>query len=76
MNESIPTTADLLRNISMQDFLAFGIQQIAYIRPVHVNGQDAWSLHAADGTALTVQQSPHLAAVVARQNDLEPVALH
>ena len=76
MNESIPTAEDLLRNISAQDFLAFGIHQLAYIRPVNVDGQKVWSLHAADGTALAVQNNPHLAAVLARQNDLEPVALN
>lgn len=76
MNEYIPSPADLLRNISAQDFLTFGMHQIAYVRPVHLEGQLVWSLHAADGTALTIQNSSHLAAVIARQNDLEPVTIH
>lgn len=75
MNES-SSLNDMLRNLSAQDFLNFGLQQVAYIRPVHVEGQPAWSLHAADGTALTIQDKAHLAAVIARQNDLEPMLLH
>lgn len=75
MNTETPSPRDLLRALSAQDFLNFGLHQVAYIRPVHVEGQAAWSLHAADGTALTVQNKAHLAAVIARQNDLEPVTL-
>ena len=76
MNAFTPSPEDALRNISAQDFLTFGIQQVAYIRPVMAQGALVWSLHAADGTALPVQNSAHVAAVVARQNDLEPVSLH
>ena len=76
MNAQTPRPEDALRNLSAQDFLTFGIHQVAYIRPIKVEGQSAWSLHAADGTALTVQNNEHLAAVMARQNDLEPVAVN
>lgn len=76
MNSQAPRPEDVLRNISAQDFLTFGIHQVAYVRPVVQQGQTAWSLHAADGTALTIQNSAHLAAVIARQNDLEPVVIH
>lgn len=76
MNAPIPSREDILRNISAQGFLTFGVHQVAYLRPVIAQGVPAWSLHAADGTALTVQNTAHLAAVMARQNDLEPVLLH
>jgi hypothetical protein len=76
MNAQTPRPEDVLRNISAQDFLTFGIHQVAYVRPVQQQGHMVWSLHAADGTALTVQNSSHLAAVMARQNDLEPVSLN
>lgn len=76
MNTQILSPEDQLRKISAHDFLTFGLHQVAYIRPVHVEGQPAWSLHAADGTALTVQDNQNLAAVMARQNNLEPVSLN
>ena len=76
MNTQLPSAEEQLRKISAQDFLAFGLHQVAYIRPVHIEGKPVWSLHAADGTALTIQNDQHLAAVMARQNDLEPVGLH
>lgn len=76
MNEQSPASPNTLRQLSAQDFLTFGIHQVAYIRPVFQQSHVVWSLHAADGTALAVQNSPHLAAVLARQNDLEPVSLN
>lgn len=76
MNTQSPSPRDTLRQISAQDFLTFGMHEVAYVRPIFQQGHVVWSLHAADGTALAVQNSPHLAAVMARQNDLEPVSLN
>jgi hypothetical protein len=64
-----------LRNLSSQAFLVFGVNQIAYIRPVQVMGRTAYGLHAADGSPLTVIDSLEGAIIAARQNDLEPVTL-
>ena len=64
-----------LRNLSSQAFLAFGVNQIAYIRPVQVMGRVAYGLHAADGSPLTMIDSLEGAIIAARQNDLEPVTL-
>ena len=36
-----------LRHLSPADWAAFGVQQIAYIRPVLVNGVRAMAIHAA-----------------------------
>lgn len=76
MNPSSPQQPEMLRTLSPQDFLTYGLSHIAYIRPIKVEGQAAWALHAADGTVLTIQNKAGLATVLARQNDLEPVALH
>lgn len=66
---------EILKNLSNQDFLLFGINQIAYIRPTHVMGRDAFALHGADGAALAVIESFEGAVIAARQNDMEPVTL-
>lgn len=76
MNTQNPSALDMLRNISAQDFLNFGLHEVAYVRPVQQQGQLLWSLHAADGTPLAVQSTAHLAAVLARQNGMEPVTLN
>jgi hypothetical protein len=52
------------------------LQQVAYIRPVFVEGSQAYSVHAADGRPLFVMDTMDSALVVVRHNDLEPVTVH
>ena len=65
-----------LRQISAADWAAFGLQQIAYIRPVLVNGVHAMSIHAADGTPIGAAPDARLAAAAILQHDMEPALLH
>ncbi len=66
---------DFLKQLSPQAFLAFGMGHVAYVKPVVIQNRTAYSLHAADGTALTLVDSLAGACVLARQNDLDPVAV-
>lgn len=66
----------LLKNISARDFLNFGMQQVAYIRPIRVDDKTAYAIHAADGTPLSVMESKDTALVVVRHNELEPATVH
>ncbi|WP_435640845.1 DUF1150 family protein [Micavibrio aeruginosavorus] len=66
-------SASGLRDISAQDFLGFGVQHFAYVRPAILNGQKVFSIHAADGTPLGYHDNFDAALVLTRQNDLEPV---
>ncbi|MBU6505959.1 MAG: DUF1150 family protein [Alphaproteobacteria bacterium] len=65
-----------LKNISAKEFALWGIQDIAYIRPVTIEGQKAYAVHAADGTQVAVMNTPEVAAAAVRQNDLEPLSVH
>ena len=67
---------EILRNLSVQDFLNFGLQQVAYIKPVKVENREAYAIHAADGSVLSVLDSIDHAKVVVRHNELEPVTIH
>ncbi len=64
-----------LRDLSSQDFLNFGIQEIAYIREITVDNKDAFVIHAADGTALSVMETYDDARSAALHNDLEPISI-
>lgn len=76
LNTSASDPRNLLKNISTRDFLNFGVQQVAYIRPVRVEDKTAFAIHAADGTPLSVMESLDTALVIVRHNDLEPVTVH
>lgn len=67
--------SSLLKQLSPRDFLSFGVQQIAYIRPVMVNGALAYSINAADGTQLAIHNDRNEAVALTRQNELQPLTL-
>ncbi|MFQ5773438.1 MAG: DUF1150 family protein [Kiloniellaceae bacterium] len=62
--------------ISPRDLMILGLEQVAYVKPVPIDGGTAYAVHAADGTQIAVMQSRNLAFAAIRQNDLEPVSVH
>lgn len=68
--------ATLLRQLSAQDFVAFGVDHVAYVKAVEVDGRTGFAVHAADGTPLTVLPDRDVAFAAVRQNDMEPVSVH
>lgn len=65
-----------LRQLSVQDWARFGVEEIAYIRPVLVNGAKAVSIHAADGTPIGTAPTPELAIAALEQHELAGVRVH
>lgn len=65
-----------LRQISSDEFAVLGIQDIAYIKAVVVNGVVSWAIHAADGTEIALLPSREVAAATLAQHDIEPVSVH
>jgi hypothetical protein len=68
--------AEILKRLSKQDFLNFGMQQVAYIRPVQLQDKTAFMVHAADGTPISVLDSEDTAILLLKQNELEPITVH
>ena len=66
MDQTEPIT-----QISTQDLMILGLQEVAYVKPVVVNGQAAYAVHAADGREVAVMPSRNVALAAIRQNDLE-----
>lgn len=69
--------SDMLKQLSPKEFLGVGLNQIAYIRSISLgNAQAAFSIHAADGTQISILPNYEEAVMTARTNDLYPVTLH
>jgi hypothetical protein len=66
---------DSLRALTPHDWLGFGVGAVAYVRPVLVEGETVFAVHAAGGTPLSVARSFELACANVRQNDMEPVSV-
>ena len=64
------------KTIPAQEFVALGMQNLAYIKPVFLNEQAGFAIHAADGTPMAVVPNRDVAEAAIRQHDLEPVSVH
>ncbi len=69
MQHHTPVMSDL-------DLAALGLQEVAYVKPVFVEGNTAYAVHAADGTEIAVMANRDIAFAAIRQNDLRPVSVH
>lgn len=62
--------------MSDHDLAALGLQEVAYVKPVRVEGNTAYAVHAADGTEMAVLADRDIAFAAIRQHDLRPVSVH
>ena len=76
MNIQSMAARDFLKGLSSQDFRVMGLNQMAYIRPVTVNGETVFAIHAADGTPLSINESFETACGTILQNQMFPVTTH
>lgn len=69
-------TTERLEQFSNQDFLALGVNDVAYIKPVVMGGQAVFAVHAADGQQIAVMANRELAEAAIRRNEMEPLSIH
>lgn len=62
--------------MSEHAFAMLGVEDVAYIREVFVNGTKAWAIIGADGTSLAIAPDRDLAFAAALQADKTPVSVH
>jgi len=63
--------------LTAPDFAAWGIESLAYVKPVVIDGEPTFAIHAADGEPLGYVSSGRETAFAAvRQHDLEPQSVH
>jgi hypothetical protein len=65
-----------LRHLSANELGVLGMEDVAYVKHVVVDGTDAFSVHAANGTQIAVMADREVAFAVVRQHDMEPVSVH
>ncbi len=70
------TGLERILRFTARDFEALGMGQLAYVKPVEVDGRAAFAVHAADGTEIAVMPDREVARAAIRQYDLEPVSVH
>ncbi len=65
-----------IRHLSEQQLGALGVSHIAYVKPVTVNGQQGFAIHAADGTPMAVTGDRDVAVAVILQHEMHPLSVH
>lgn len=62
--------------LSPQDLMSLGMEQVAYVKPIEIEGVGAFAVHAADGTQIAIMKSRDSAVAAILHNDLEAISLH
>ena len=62
--------------LSSKALLAWGVEDLAYVRPTTADGKAAFAVCAADGARIAVFDDREVAFAACRQHDLEPVSVH
>lgn len=70
------SAAAVIRSLNSSELLALGTGDLAYVKPVVVNGTHAYAICAADGEQLALVHNRAIAMATARDNDLDPVSVH
>mgnify|MGYP002529035287 FL=1 len=63
-------------SMSLHDFTEWGVREVAYIKPVEMNGRTVYAIFAANGRQLAVTENLDAAHGLLFQNGLEPQGLH
>lgn len=71
-----PTLPMALSALSPEAFAKLGVEHVAYMKPVLVDGVAAIAIHAADGTPIGAAPDVDLAAAAIVQHELAPARLH
>ena len=69
-------TMEQMRLMTANDLAMFGVQDIAYVKPVVVDGNAGYAIHAADGTPIMLTDSREAAIANAVSQQLETVSVH
>jgi hypothetical protein len=65
-----------IRHISTEQLAQLGMQQIAYVKPVVLNGEQGFAIHAADGTPMAVAGNRDVAIAAVMQHEMVAVQVH
>jgi hypothetical protein len=65
-----------IRHISAAQLAQLGMQQIAYVKSVVLNGENGFAIHAADGTPMAVAENRDVAIAAIMQHEMVAAQVH
>ena len=70
------TSAVDIRNMPASQFAQLGMPLIAYVKPVVVNGDNAFAIHGADGSPMGMAPGLDVAMAAVLQHEMLAVRVH
>lgn len=65
-----------IRHLTQMQLQQLGVSQLAYVKPVMLNGAAAFAIHAADGSPMAVADDRDLAMAAILQHEMVPSLVH
>lgn len=74
-SEAVVETIDV-HHLSTDQLMQLGMSQIAYVKPIMMNGALAFAIHAADGSPMAVAGDRELAVAAIQQHEMAAALVH
>ncbi|WP_158742488.1 DUF1150 family protein [Acidisphaera sp. L21] len=71
-----PGTRIDVRQITQDQLQQLGVSQLAYVKPVMLNGAAMFAIHAADGSPMAVAEDRNLALAAIVEHEMIPTLVH
>ena len=65
-----------IRHLTQTQLMQLGVSELAYVKPVLVEGSRAYAIHAADGSPMAVTEDREVAIAAIRQHEMVPAMVH
>lgn len=65
-----------IRHLTENQLMELGVSELAYVKPVLVEGSRVYAIHAADGSPMAVTEDREVAIAAIRQHEMEPALVH
>ena len=77
LSDSLQKTVPLdVRHLSEEQLASLGVSHIAYLKPVMIDGERGFAIHAADGTPMAVAGDWKVAVAAVVQHEMLPLSVH
>ena len=73
---SVPAEQLDIRKLSQIQLMQLGMAQLAYIKPVWVDGETAFAIFAADGSPMAVAPDCEVALAAIVEHEMMPALVH
>ena len=65
-----------VRHITPDQLQQLGLSQLAYVKPIMLNGAAMFAIHGADGSPMAVADDRNLALAAIVQHEMVPTLVH